>query len=73
MKFDQYMSCHKSVVSGQHCTNCSQFCPYFDTFLEGSKPVQQQPLKNYHKFLMITTKYSTSIETSTKEKSTLKY
>jgi len=69
------MSCHKSVVHEQHCTNNSQYYPHlgvFDAFIEGSNPVKQQSLKHSRKYL-VTTKYTTSIDTSMKEKSTLNF
>jgi len=67
------MSCEKSFVQGQQCTNCSRCCPQFNAFIEGSSPVKEQSSKNYRKCFVTTTKYTTSTETSMKEKCTFKY
>jgi len=42
-------------------------------FVEGSNQIEQQLLKNYHKYLVTTTKYTTSTEISMKEKSNVKF
>jgi len=58
------------------CTNYSQCCPYpclFDVFVEWSNQLEQQSLKSYHKYLVTTTKYTTSTETSMKKKSNVKF